>query len=609
MMKIRTDNIFKGNKRYIFVIVTVIFFSLLIISRLFYLQINKGEHFLNLSERNILRTKRIPPLRGIIYDKNSNIVAENRPGFSLFINRLDIKKNNVKLKNVLRIISKISNVKLKKLNDIIKKHKKEPLYEPIKLISNIDWKTLGKIETYGFFIPGITIDFDPVRFYPLKEAAAHIIGYVLEADKNDIKKYKSLRPGDYTGKAGIEKLYNRFLIGKSGKKIIEVDAKGRELRVLSQILPESGYSLVLNIRNDLQKFAYKLMKNRSGAIISMDPNNGEILCLVSSPSYNPNDFSKGISSKEWNDLINNKLKPLSNKAIGGLYPPGSTFKIITAATGLLNNKITVKDKFFCTGVYKLGNAKYRCWKKFGHGEINIVNAIKESCDIFFYKLGVLVGVDNIYKVGSLFGLGYNTGIDLPGEKAGLLPSKEWKEKAFHQPWYPGETPPVAIGQGYTLVTPLQMLVAYSAVANGGKIFEPHIVNKIVDSKGNIIKEITPKVLRKLKISKEKLDIIRLGLKKVVNEIHGTAYSQRIKGFEFSGKTGTAQVKKMGEIIEKDINKIPYEYRDHAWFVAYAPSDNPKFAVVVLVEHGGHGGSGAAPLARKIIKYFFKIKED
>jgi penicillin-binding protein 2 len=607
-MKVKTENIFKFSRKYLNLTAFIGFLCVAILMRLFFLQIVKGDYLFTLSEKNRIRIKRLPPLRGIIYDREQNILAYNIPGFSLYIDRRDIQKNGNNTDSIVGTIAKLTGRDFVSLKKVLEKYKSVPSYVPIKLISNLNWKTLSKIESFSFFLPGVYVDFDPIRSYPYKKCTASVVGYVLEADKNDIKRFKNLLPGDYTGKSGIEKEYNKLLIGKSGKKVVEADAKGMELQVLSQKLPQQGMSLVLNIRKDLQKLAYSLLNERAGVVIAMNPNNGEILCYVSSPSFDPNLFAKGISFSEWKKLINNPLHPLSNRGIGGLYPPGSTFKVITAISGLTNKVVDSKEEVTCNGVYILGDTKYRCWKKYGHGKISIVRAIKESCDVFFYDLGVRVGIDNIYKTGSKFNLGFKTGIDLPGEKKGLLPSKEWKLKAFNSPWYPGETPPVAIGQGYTLVTPLQMLVVYSAIANGGTIYEPRIVNTILNSKGEIVKKFSPKVLRKLNIPLKVLSTVREGLREVVNEIHGTAYSVKINGFEYSGKTGTAQVKKIGEKRVKDINKLPYKERDHAWFVAYAPSEKPVFAVVVLVEHSGHGGSVAAPIAKELIKYYFKLNE-
>lgn len=606
-MKVKTDNIFRGSKKYSVLIFVILFFSLCLILRMTYLQIIKGNYFYSLSEKNRIRSKRIPPLRGNIYDTNMNILATNRPGFSLYLNRNDIKNNGYKVSDIVNILSKLINIKKSNVENILKKFRNYPKFIPVKIKSNIDYKTLSKIKSFSYFLVGVNVNFDPIRYYPYKNFFSHVVGYVLEADKNDIKRYKNLMPGDYVGKTGIEKEYNKILIGKSGKKLVEIDARGKELKVLSVEQPQNGYSLVLSLRKDLQEYAYNLLKGKSGAIIAVNPNNGKVLCMASSPSFDPNMFAKGISQKEWLSLIKNPKHPLSNKGISGLYPPGSTFKVVTALAALLNHVIKVDDIVKCYGSYRVGNTVYRCWKKYGHGDVNIIRAIKESCDVFFYDVGMRVGIDNIHKVASMFGLGYRTGIDLPGEQSGLIPSKEWKLRTYKMPWYPGETPPVAIGQGYTLVTPLQILMLYSTIANGGTLYQPEIVDKIIDDNGKIIESIKPLVIRKLNIPKKILNVIKLGLKKVVNEPHGTAYSKRIKGFEYSGKTGTAQVRKLGAKRIKDIEKIPYSERDHAWFVAYAPSDKPQFAVVVLIEHGGHGGSAAAPLARDMIKFYFKIK--
>jgi len=607
-MKIKTENIFTKSNRYSIITICILLLIFIIILRLIFLQILYGDFYLMQSERNMIRIKRIPPLRGTILDANKNILATNKPAFSLYLNRKDLKENKITIEEMIDTLSYLIELDKDKARATIDKYKKFSDAQPIKILSNLKWEQLVKIESSSAFLPGIYVDFDPIRYYLNGDINAHILGYVSEVDKKELERFDELAPGDFSGKTGIEGFYNKLLIGKSGKKRVVVDALGNELKVTSTVNPENGKTLILSIDNELQKFAYNLLDNKSGSIIAIDVNTGMIKCFVSAPSFDPNIFSKGITSQEWNMLNSDKLKPLSNKGISGLYPPGSTFKVITATAGLSLKIISPSDLLYCSGTYTLGNAKYRCWKKEGHGAIGMIRAIKESCDVYFYDLGSRVGITGIYETGSEFGLGFKTGIDLVGEKEGLLPSKAWKQKHLKTKWYAGETPPIAIGQGYTTVTPLQMLMVYSAIANGGILYEPRLVSTILDNQGNIIENIEPKILRKLKFSDEVLKIIQTGLDKVVNEQGGTAYSSRIKDFKYSGKTGTAQVRKLGEHREKNINKIEYEERDHAWFVAYAPSENPQLAVVVLVEHAGHGGSASAPLAKEIIKKYFNIQE-
>ncbi len=576
----------------------ILFCFLILAIKLFYLQIVKGNFYLKLSKQNRIRKERIPPLRGLIFDRNGIPLAVNKPAFSLFCEKNKINKKE------LEILQNILKINIKNLKEKFKKSKKN-----VKLYYNLPWKKLVKLEALNYFFQNIYISYDTMRYYPQNYYTAHVVGYVQEADKNDLKKYSQLQIGDIVGKYGIEKYFNKILIGTPGYRIIEVDAKGREKREIKRVSPKRGNDIFLTIDLNLQKKAYSLMEGKAGAIVCMDPNSGKILCMVSTPSFNPNYFSEGISIKQWENLVKNKLHPLTNKAISCAYPPGSTFKVITAISALINKVIDENTTIFCPGYLMFKGIKYRCWKKYGHGKVNVIKAIKESCDTFFYEVGLKLGIDKIYDTAIKFGLNFKTEIDLPGEAKGLIPNSEWKIKKFGEPWYLGETPPCAIGQGYDLVTPLQMARVYSVIANGGTLYKPLIVDKIVSSNGEIVKKFNKVVISKIKIPKKILKIIKIALKKVVNEPHGTAYSQRIKGFQFSGKTGTAQVKKLGEKRIKDISKIPYEQRDHAWFIAYAPSDNPKIVISVLVEHGGHGSSVAAPIAKKLIEFYFGLKDE
>ncbi len=603
-MKFKTENIYKNSKRYIYFKIIFLFFFFLLIARLIYLQLFKGNYYFNLSKKNIVRKERISPLRGFIFDKNNKVLATNRPAFSLYLYNKSKKLKNLNRK--LELISKFTNISI---DDLYKKIKENNFKKNIKLVHNLDWKIISKIESLSYFIPEIYISFDPIRYYPYSEIASHVVGYVQEISKEELKKYKYLEPGDFIGKFGIEKFFNKVLIGKPGYKILRVDAKGRKLSIIKIKNATPGYNVYLTIDINLQKKAYELLKGKSGAIVALDPRNGKVLCMVSSPGFDPNIFAKGITKKEWLSLIKNKLHPLTNKAISGEYPPGSTFKVITAISALINHVIDENTVIFCPGFLYFKNIKFRCWNKYGHGKVNVVRAIKESCDTFFYKVGLDTGIDKIYETAVKFGLGFKTEIVLPGEKSGLIPNSNWKLKRFHERWYAGETPSCAIGQGYDLVTPLQMARVYATIANEGTLYKPIIVDKIVEPNGKIFKKYNPVVVRKIHYSRRIWNLIKTALYKVVNEQHGTAYSQRFKNFKYSGKTGTAQVRKMGEKRVKDILEIPYEQRDHAWFVAYAPSKKPKIVIAVLVEHGGHGGSGAAPLAKELIKYYFKVKDD
>jgi len=341
----------------------------------------------------------------------------------------------------------------------------------------------------------------------------------------------------------------------------------------------------------------------------MDPRDGSILALINKPSFDPNLFNRGISDEDWNRLLNNPLSPMQNKAVSGQYPPGSTYKLIVAAAALEEGLITPHTEYFCDGTYKIGNRTFRCWKKYGHGNVSLHRAIVESCDVYFYNLGAQIGVDKLAQYARKFGLGSKSGVELSGEKGGLIPTKEWKLKKLKEPWQMGETTSLSIGQGFILLTPLQLIRAYSALANGGVLYKPRLIKRIMTERGQIIKEFPPEKESLIPVSKKNIEILNLALWGAVNEDHGTGQAVRRRGKDVCGKTGTAQVIAMPQDKEDDdINDIPYKYRDHALFVCFAPYKDPEVAIVVIVEHGGHGGSAAAPIARKIIDGYFEIKE-
>ena len=439
---------------------------------------------------------------------------------------------------------------------------------------------------------------------------AHILGYVGEISNAELEKdsYSEYKSGDIVGKYGIERCLDEYLRGESGGEQVEVNVDGRRLKVLGRVASVPGYNIALTIDAGLQKVSRDAFTGQEGIAIVMDPRDGSILAMVSKPSFDPNLFNRGISEDDWNKLSSDPMSPLQNKAISGQYPPGSTYKLIVAAAALQEGLITTDKKFSCDGTYRMGNRVFRCWKKKGHGAVDLHRAIVESCDVYFYNLGELLGVNKLAEYAREFGLGSKSGVILPGEKGGLVPTKEWKLRRVKEPWQKGETTSLAIGQGFVLVTPLQLLNAYCAVANGGSLYKPRIVKEIVTAKGEVIKEFPPEKKATLAISKENIDTLRYALWGVVNEDRGTGRVLRRKERDVSGKTGTAQVIKMpedGEDVDKE--EIPYKFRDHALFVCFAPYDNPEIAVAVIVEHGGHGGSVAAPVARKIIDWYFQHK--
>ncbi|MDP6560683.1 MAG: penicillin-binding protein 2, partial [Candidatus Binatia bacterium] len=412
--------------------------------------------------------------------------------------------------------------------------------------------------------------------------------------------------GDEIGQSGLEKRWEEFLRGRDGGQQVEVDVLGREVRVLHQVQELPGHSVFLTIDRDLQESAYKALEGKAGAIVVMQVNSGAISALVSSPSFDPNAFAGGISSKEWSTLKDNKARPLHNRAIQGQYPPGSIYKIVLAIAALEEGAIDPERSLTCQGSMAFGNRVFRDWKKGGHGTVDLHKAIVESCDVYFYQLGQRLGVDRIARYSRMLGLGTKTGIALDGEKKGVIPDTQWKRKRYKQPWFPGETLSVAIGQGYVSVTPIQIARLMAAVANGGKLYRPWFVRRVESFDRTPVRNYGPDLLNSISLKEDTLAHVRKALRDVVGSQRGTGKRARSDRVEIAGKTGTAQVAEMrGESVKSE--HLPYAIRDHAWFATYAPATEPEIAVVVLVEHGGHGGSAAAPLAKKVIDKYFSLK--
>jgi penicillin-binding protein 2 len=431
----------------------------------------------------------------------------------------------------------------------------------------------------------------------------------INADELNSGEYPGYTVGDYIGKFGIEKIFESFLQGKRGGRQVEVNVMGQVVRNLKTVDAQPGQNLYLTIDLRVQKKAEALLTGVAGAVAAMDPQTGQILALASSPSFDQNIFVDGMSHEQWDALVSNPLRPLENKVIHGEYPPASTFKIITAIAALEEGVIDKNTTFYCPGYYKYGNRVYRCWRPAGHDSVNVVKALAQSCDVFFYQVGQKLGIDRLSMYAIASGLGSPTGIDLDHEASGLIPTKEWKKRRTGVAWQGGETLSVAIGQGFDLATPLQMLVLTSAVANGGKIYQPLILKSVYSPEGSVILESKKQLTGKLPVSKKTLEIIKEGLWNVVNNKKGTAWIAHVEGLDISGKTGTAQV--VGRSKEHGLSeeKLSQRLKSHAWFVAYAPSVDPKIAVSVIVEHGGHGSSAAAPIAKEVIKTYFGQDEN
>lgn len=562
-------------------LVLVVFF--VFIARLVYLQIIQGDKFLVASESNRLRILKTPAPRGIIYDRNEIPLVKNIPTFSVSIVPEDLKRLNIEeLAEFLKI----------KPQDILDKLNRKDVspFVPIKLKTELTMDEISVVEARRSDFQGLFIETEVGREYLFGKTGAHVIGYlgkITPAQLNN-RELMHFPPDALIGQWGVEALFDSKLRGQPGEKIVEVDALGRELRLIQKKPAIKGEDVHLTIDINVMKAIDDAFGSKAGALVAIDPNNGEILALESLPSFDPNAFAHGIKYLNWKELIEDKKKPMLNRAIQSQYPPGSTFKIVTALAALQEGVISPETKVTCTGGIGYGSWTFGCWKKGGHGIVDFYRGLVESCDVYYYELGKRLGIDKIKHYAQILGLNRETGIHLPPlkESKGLIPSTEWKKEKKKSPWFLGDTFISAIGQGFVLATPIQMAKMIAAVANGKRSYKPTLI------KGN------HQIDTELDFDTKNLELVRKALHGVVHDPAGTGKNARSAYCTVSGKTGTAQVvsKKKGAVAEK--------FTDHAWFVAYAPSDNPQIALAVFVEHGGGGGAVAAPIATRAIDAFF-----
>jgi penicillin-binding protein 2 len=590
----------------IMLIVVTVALSLLAL-RMWYLQVIKGEELKQKSENNSVRIRKIKPIRGLIMDTHREVLVDSQCSFDV----LFVPSRTRNIQTVFdQLGSLYQDASLNFDHEAFTPGRLKP-FVPIRLERNVSREKLAIVETHTLDLPGVTVDVVPVRQYLGGEMMAHLIGYTgeispEELDKDESETYTS---GDLIGKSGIEKYLDPYLRGKSGIEQVEINVLGKEVRVLGKEDPEPGYNVVLTIDALLQKVAWEALAGKPGAVVAMDPRDGSVLALVSSPAYDPTLFNGGISQEDWKKLSGDPFHPMEDRAISGQYPPGSTYKMIVAAAALQEGLITPETSFVCNGSYELGNRTYRCWHKGGHGRISLHRAIVQSCDVYFYNVGKLVGVDKLAEYARRFGLGAPTGIDLPREKNGMIPTREWKQTRFKEPWQIGETISLSIGQGYNLVTPLQLVTAYSALANGGVVWRPRLIKQIEAVDGQVIKAFAPERKSVVPISTNIIEQLKKALWGVVNEEGGTGRAAQRKDADVAGKTGTSQVISLPDNEKtRKFKYIPSRFRDHALFVCFAPVHNPEIAIAVVVENAGHGGSAAAPIARKILDAYFDRKK-
>jgi penicillin-binding protein 2 len=583
-------------------ICVLVAFTVLLL-RLIYLQIVMGEDYLTLSLNNRIRLQSIDPPRGLIYDRNAKVLVENRPSFDVTITLKDARP----VEKTIEKLADYMDVPPQELQQKLSSSRGISAYKPIQLQQDIGRDALAAIEANKYDLPGIDINVKLLRHYLNVKDAAHLIGYLSEINSEELAggKYPGRRRGDFIGKFGAEKAFEKYLQGTRGGRQVEVNANGRVVRVLKTVAAKPGQNIHLTIDHNLQKKAELLLQGVAGAAVAMEPGSGRILALASSPSFDQNYFSSGMSHEQWDSLISNPFRPLENKAIQGEYPPGSTYKIITALAGLEEGVIDESTEFYCPGHHRFGNRIYRCWKRAGHGKVDIIKALAQSCDVYFYQVGQLLGVDRLAWYAKACGLGSYTGINLGKERKGLIPTAAWKKRRTGVAWQRGETLSVAIGQGFNLATPLQMAELTSAIANGGTRYKPTILESVTTADGRIVYQSTPRVMGKLPLSDHSLSLVRKGLWEVVNGAKGTARGSRLADIEISGKTGTSQVISRKKDDPRSEEQRPAHHKPHAWFIAYAPSAAPEIAIAVLVEHGEHGSSAAAPIASELIKTFLR----
>ncbi|HXG50375.1 MAG TPA: penicillin-binding protein 2 [candidate division Zixibacteria bacterium] len=588
--------------RLLYRVVAAIF--LLLTFRLGFLQIVDGERYTFLSENNRIRIKRIPGTRGMVFDRRGQLLVDSRPSFDLIFVPEDTHSPEATLRTLAGYLKRDE----RELLAVFEENKGRAAFDDIVLGRDVDWPTVVAVETHQLELPGVTLRVRPRRSYANGPVAAHVLGYLGEIGPRQLKalKDRGYALGDEIGQYGLEKTWEEVLRGQSGGQQVEVDALGRRVRVLHEVADVPGYTVHLTLDREMQETAYEALSGKEGTIVVLDVHSGAVLAMVSSPAFDPNIFARGVKADEWRELVKDRLRPLNNRAIQGQYPPGSTFKVIMAIAALEEGAIQPEATIFDPGFYSVGNRAFRDWKKGGHGSVDLHKAIVQSCDVYFYQTGQKLGIDRIAKHARAFGLGEKTGIELDDEKTGLVPDSEWKRKRYRQPWYPGETPSIAIGQGYLTVTPLQLANMMAAVANGGTLYRPYIVRRVESIDGATVREYGPEKIRAIALKPGTLQRVRNALRDVVQGPGGTGGAARSNVVALAGKTGTAQVVEMkGAYLKSE--QLAYFNRDHAWFIAYAPADDPQIAIAVLVEHGGHGGEAAAPLARKVAEKYVEIQ--
>ncbi len=595
------------NRVFLSRVVTIFVFILLLttalVVRLIYLQVVGHEQYSSMAKKNRIKLAPVPPTRGIIYDRKGKVLAENVPTYTLEL----IPEQIHDLDGTLQKLQSLLNIPDEKISQFHRQRKRQKRFNTTPLLLHMSDAQVAKFAVVRHSFPGVDIHAGLLRQYPYSEITAHVVGYLGRINERELKSLPiaEYRGTHHIGKTGVEKSYEHILHGTTGYSEIETNAQGRAIRTLdTTINPNPGSNLYLALDIELQQIAHDALDNHNGAVIAIDITTGGVLVFTSRPSFNPNLFVSGISTINYNALRDSDDRPLFNRALRGLYPPGSTIKPFLGLAGLEYQATKTHSKLFCPGYYRLPNLshRYRDWKKQGHGSVQLKDAIIQSCDVYFYDLAYKLGIERIHNFLHQFGFGEKTGIDLTGEKAGLVPSKKWKKKAYNESWYHGETLITGIGQGFTQVTALQLARATATLANQGTIVHPRLVSHIVTD--NTPQTTTPKESQTITLETENVTHI---IDAMINVVHGARGTAKRIGkdieYQIAGKTGTAQVFSVKQEEQYSEEEIAFKLRDHALFIAFAPAENPQIAIAVIVENGGHGGSVAAPIAAKVIKKY------
>jgi len=567
---------------------------LLFAVRLWYLQIHLGPVFTEKSRNNQLRIEYLFAPRGFLRDRNGELLAVNEPAFALGLVREDCED----IPATLAKVAELTGIPEERLKEIYARNKpKVKSFEPLVLVPDMNFETIAKLEGVAVRWPGLEILARTRRKYNYGHLLSHVLGYVSEANEAEMQADPTLSLGDFVGKQGLENRLDSRLRGAKGKRLIEVDVTGRRLSEEQQGEPKAGEEIFLSLDLGLQQLGHRLLEGKSGAVVVMDPDSGEVHALVSEPSYDSNMFTNGLSSAQWAALRDDPLHPLQNRATQSVYPPGSVFKLVTAAAGLHEGLIDPSETVNCSGELALGNHVFRCWKHSGHGSVNLQRALVESCDVYFYKLGMKLGVDRLSAFAKAAGFGAPTGIDLPHEKGGLIASKDWKLKRFGVRWTKGEDLNMAIGQGYTVVSPLQVARYISALLNGGKLLKP-----------TLIKGEPTQVMSQLPLTLDQAAIIKRDMVSTVEDPRGTCRRILTPGVMVGAKTGSAQVVRLTEELRRMGDGVPYKYRDHAWMAGFGEQGGKRYVIVAMMEHGMHG-TAAGPIVKAMIDALFMGKRE